>query len=445
MSNNQRPERSIGILKWDNTVGEYIPQTLLTSNSQTGQLKVTPTGIRIANRGLGTNPGDRTSEKSLPIGLKFMLGGIFANKVLKAKNPEWGKLSEFDKLWEIGSRKVGCYQVMVDRPIGHSNTPVVGRQELDELLGDVAIATSKGDLRRLLTDKNFYSLTATSGSTPKVEYQDEEGYRWIVKQGAGDLTNKLEHALTSMQKAAGIQSSETHYEKIADRGHLLCKRYDLNGPVFQQGNPVASHKIVLDQLTVKALFDIDRANGLIREERYADVIETIAPYYEDRQVLAEDLYRRAVFAALTNDNDYSISSLSLLENRSGHGYSLAPARAVHLGMGRNIAQLPIVPQYQNSEWIDYSDHYVSAVSEEFGITKERVRSITHRVASVLDNIETHAQLAGLSGAETQLLREYVAPEEKIKMALRNTAIELSDESKTALRRIEQSSPNMSMS
>jgi len=400
--------RFITVLKWDNASRAFIPVVQIQPLEQAfpnGPIRVEP--VRLGHSLNKTGLVKSTTNKRLPPRIADLLPGQFAEKLLEAADINWSGLSEFMKLYELGSRNMGAYQIVaIDRD---SNQPIVGTEKLEGLFQKLHVALSLNELEDIFTNDNFYSLTATTGSQPKIEYQDEVGNRYVaktVKPSYGNLAAghvKVEHALNLMQKAAGISTAESKLH-ICKNGQaiLLSQRFNLEEPIFQKGSNIADHNVKQDSISFKTMSAIAYSEGHQlnpAKGSYTDLIACIKLYSSDPENDKRELLKRALFNVVVNNTDNHDRNFELLENKDGTGFRLSPNFDVTPDVGRAPFQIAISKMHTSQQMIYFNEQFFDVISKEFEVSKEEVKEYAARISAVVDNRLDFFKASGMTDEE----------------------------------------------
>lgn len=426
MSNN-----GVGIFRWDNNERAFVPLALLRANEQTNSVVIqNPLAKKIHSRGFTATVCLPSSN--IPIRASELLPGGFANKLLQAADPTWDKSDDFTKLLRLGSRDIGCYRLIVNNS-ALDESLVVGQEKLDEVMGKVHIATTEAELNTLLSSDHFYSLTATKGSRPKIEYQDEEGERWVVK--TNDTKNidesnalaKMEFATALMQEDInGEITMDVHLHKCPDgRFVLMTKRYDLAEPILN-GNGIAEHWKRYDTINAKTMgiiASLEKGAAPKALTDYSDIVAVLPSFitndYELQQTKIK-LMRRALFDLAINNTGTSANHYDFIEDdESSVRYHLAPALGVVPDSLKNPFGLTIGKKYSSQLGVQFNESMVSDFSKVFDVSPEEVRACMGKVANVVLHRDNYMNMADMKAGDKAFFESAFLPNEVLQSAVDN--------------------------
>lgn len=253
------------------------------------------------------------------------LPGAFAYKVLAAAKPEIRKMSSFDILVALGSRDLGALKMTVQgSPLQYAHRGNSDAHSIERMK-----ALSKGMIKPEDVSgevaQNLFALTALKGAMPKTTYTDKQGSEWIIK-GQPDYESvaipNIEHALTVMQKEAGIRVVENRLARTRSGEVVLAsKRYDKQNPIVDSsGRPTGLFKDQYAKMSFQAVLGHNDPNQVFKFEHLANVIESMSAHgYEDRV----ELFRRMIFHVCSNNTDNNLHNFEMM--LTDHGWRLSPS------------------------------------------------------------------------------------------------------------------------
>lgn len=406
MSSLQNPNAQVLVSKWSNLENAYLPIISISpsgDNIQANQLKVLKSKYASEFNLKGLECNDLSTD--IPPVLADYLPGAFASKLIATQNPTWYRSTDFAKMVALGNRDVGCYRIVVHEREKMDTSLIRDQAHLDEVIGRVHVAVNTDQLNTLLDSKNFYSLTATRGETPKIEYQDEEGERWVVKTGnfdngkIGQSMTKMEEALLSMLDDYGVKVPESKVHVTPEGIEvLMTKRFDLAQPIIDPETGIANHANKMAVLTLATLQKVD-AEDLdgITIESYADAARMIQKHSTQPDADTVELLKRALFDVAVNNTSTHTRNISLVENFSG--YELAPTVGVLPSTNFSAMNMPITKEYPMQSSAKFDSKFIDDVAKAFDLPLSTVKREVCNLATFMLNRESYMKFIGMDEGE----------------------------------------------
>jgi len=402
-------ERELGLFEYD---PDFLP-----SDIQIAPLTM-PLGI-----GTYSFPDlSRETFKGLPGLLADSLPDKFGNLLIDRWLAEQGRRPEsfnpVERLCYLGSRGMGALEfeptISEQRPsaeidvaelVDLANQVLASRDELsvklcenDALADIIRVGTSAGGARaKAIVAWNPSSNEVRSGQVPLAK-----GFEpWLIKfDGVSENRDKeandpqgygrIEYAYHLMARAAGITMTNCRLLEENGRAHFMTRRFDrtADGDKLHQQSLCGIHHMDFNQAgaySYEQAFQVARMLGLPNSD------------------LAE-LYRRAVFNIVARNQDDHTKNLSFLMDRSGT-WHLAPAYDVIYSYNPNGAWTSRHQMSLAGKRDGFSREDLLSVASAADLKPPKAKAILREVVSAVAEWETFAQQAGVSGVQTESIRQ----------------------------------------
>lgn len=417
MSSLTNPNAQLLISKWSNFDNTYLPIIAISPSGdavQTNQLKVLKSKFAADFNLKGLDCNDLITD--LPPVLSDYLPGTFASKLIATQNPGWYRSTDFAKMVALGNRDVGCYRIIVHEREPMDQSLIRDQAHLDEVIGRVHVAINTEQLNTLLDTKNFYSLTATRGESPKIEYQDEDGERWVVKTGQiqngklGQSLTKMEEAMLSMLDDLGVKVPESKIHVTPDGLEvLMTKRFDLAQPIINPQTGIADHANKMALLTLATLQKIDAEDlDSLRIESYDDAARLIKKHSSQPETDTIELLRRSLFDVAVNNVATHTRNISLMENYNG--YELAPTVGVIPSTNFGPLNMPITRDYPMQSSARFDSKFIDDIARAFDLPLSTVKSEVCNLATFMLQRESYMKFVGMSDDEVNKFKSAFVPD-----------------------------------
>lgn len=426
----------ITIYKWDNLGNQYLPFMILKDSQVNGQAPSvsTPVSVVFSKSAeetynlMGLRAIDIPHNSNIPAALGEVLPGAFANKLLQSVDASWNKNSDFMKLVRLGSRDLGTYRFVVNSA-DLDKSLIIGQEKLDEVMGKLHIALNKNELNDLLDKSNFYSLTSTKGAKPKIEYQDADGDRWIVKAHSRD-TAEISNAYAKMELASLMMLDDLNVETPHTDTHVcpdgrvvfMSKHYNMAQPTVDIFTGYAEHKNRYNTLNVKTLSTIASLQQTGHKSHvfdYNDVVNsiesTVNSFTEGDRI---QLLKRAVFDVAVNNTETGAHKIEFIEDDFGE-YKLAPCTGAIPDVAKNPFSLTIGEKYSSQLNVNLDDNFCQCLSETFGLPVSEVKIHVAAIADVVLRREDYMRFAGMNDNEISVFKGAFLADEKLQTAAAN--------------------------
>lgn len=406
MTSIPNPNAQLTIFKWSNLENRHLPIMTISPSKTDNNNLVTVKG-KYADEfnllGLECN----SFGSDLPPMLQDYLPGEFASKLIASQNNTWHRSSDFAKMVKLGNRDLGAFRVIVHEREPMDTSLIRDQVHLDEVINKVHLAVNKDQLNTLLDSRNFYSLTSTRGESPKIEYQDPEGERWVVKTGQvmdGKISSshaKIEqaflHMLEDMDVNVPYSAAHTTPEGVEV---LMTKRYDLAQPRVDAATGIADHanKFATFSLSTLQKIDAEDTDGMFIES-YADAASMIRKHSKEASADVITLLRRGLFDIAVNNTSTHTKNIELVENFNG--YQLAPTVGVVPDLCSNRFNMPITAKYTMQSAVSFDDVFVNDVANAFDLPAGIVKGEISKLASIMQNREQYMKFVGMTDDEIQ--------------------------------------------
>jgi len=419
-----QPVEALRVLAWGRPVGVMVPAArgpYATFQYEPSWLR---SGVDLAPSTMPLADGDRLYTfrdldpavfRGLPPFLADSTPDMFGSALIEARLAELGvaasAVTGLDRLAFVGRRGMGALTFEPDRgPAGRPETAL----ELAELV-EAAQAAVAGDLgsepgrRAAVADllaigtsaggaqaKAVVAWNRTTGELRAGHMRRDSGFEpWLLKfdgvgTPGGALTGRpgfgrVEHAYSSMARAAGIDMSPTELLEESGRAHFLTRRFDRVGD---------------DSLHLQSLC------ALVPLDFHLLETHSYASYFLQLDALGlgeaarQEAFRRVVFNVLAGNRDDHAKNFSFLMDQTG-AWSLAPAYDL------TFAWVP------GHFWL--GRHHFSVEGKFEGITRRDLLQLADRcavpgAARLLDQVAaavadwpTHAAASGVDPDTTSLI------------------------------------------
>lgn len=401
---NNLPNAVVTVQKWDNLEARYVSIMMISpSGTEIGKLSVA-TLARAKEFNLKGLEGHGITANIPPL-LRDTMPGVFAEKMASTRFKNWYRSNDFGKIVALGNRDVGAYRIIVHERQPMDQSLIRDREHLNKTIDDLYIAVNKDELYTLLNRENFYSLTSTKGESPKIEYQDEVGERWVVRTGhlesgiINPANTKMEYALLNMLEDVGVQVPETAYHVTPEEVEVyMTKRYDLAQPVIDQQTGIAEHANKFATVTLRTLQQVanDQGHGVYIES-YADAAKFLRQHSNTPDKDIKELLRRGLFDIAVNNTSTHSRNVELLENTEG--YVLAPTVGVIPDVCRNRLNMPLTTKYLTQASVTFDSAFYGHVAEQFGLTSGQVKHEVINMAAIILGREKYFDFAEMSREE----------------------------------------------
>lgn len=348
-----------------------------------------------------------TPELPLRPGVQEPADGLNIAGVLRDGSPDrWGRgvierrrgvapnsLSEIDYMLSSSSNRFGALDFQVGRenyvPRGDSAT-------LDELHKAAIILDEGGELSADL-DAALMHGTSLGGARPKATLTDsDDGSEWLAKFASSDdrvfSVVNAEGAMLELARRAGVNVPESKVVSSLGKEVLLVKRFDRDGK--------GGRRHVVSGLTMAQTDEM-----YARYVSYPQILDVLRMYAKDATQPGPELFRRiATNIAISNNDDHARNHAAFWDGKYLEltpAYDLAPGQrsgdtfeqAMAFGRGDRGAKVS-------------SFAALVRESETYGLSAAQGRDIIdHLVSTIRDSWDDAAEVARLSAADKQKLRE----------------------------------------
>lgn len=345
-------------------------------------------------------------ELPLRPGVQEPADGLTIAGVLRDGSPDrWGRgvierrrgvapnsLSEIDYMLNSSSNRFGALDFQVSRE------NYVARDDsatLDELHEAAIILDEGGELSSGL-DAALLHGTTLGGARPKATLTDSDGGEWLAKFASSDdrvfSVVNAEGAMLELARGAGITVPESKVVSSLGKEVLLVKRFDRDG--------TGGRRHVISGLTMAQTDEM-----YARYVSYPQILDVLRMYAKDATQPGPELFRRiAMNIAISNNDDHARNHAAFWDGRYLEltpAYDLAPGQrsgdtfeqAMAFGRGNRGAKV---------------SNFAALVreSETYGLSGAEGRDIIdHLVSTIRDSWDDAAEVARLSAADKQKLRE----------------------------------------
>ncbi len=338
------------------------------------------------------------------------LPGEWGERVL-AGDPRFGPAfqvsSPAQRLYMMGSRRVGAFYFQPEGVAEEKCLPVVGEDALARMERDVEdyiglLSASVGSSRER------WALTSNGGRQPKVAYRDADpgnpATEWVAKfsqevDGSYELP-RVEAAMLSTSRAAGLNTADSVLKELGGNGRaaLLSKRFDRE--ILTIGDRcVASYRHKLSMDVVMLGGDASIGTGQAQAD-YVDLAAWLQANSSDAGKDVKDLFGRMVLNAYTNNTDDHLGNMEVLQDddfrwRLAPNYDLLIDDTVDSnGDSRRVHRTTM----GGLETPPYDVDFLTRVADEMGIAAEDALAISERVLRHVEALPDRLAHAGCSRA-----------------------------------------------
>ncbi len=301
-------------------------------------------------------------------------------------------LSEIGYMLSSSSNRFGALDFQASPT---SYVPRADSATLDELHEAATILDEGGRLPASL-DAALLHGTSLGGARPKATLTDDDGGEWLAKFSSSDdrlfsIVN-AEGAMLELARRAGIDVPESKVVPSLGKEVLLVRRFDRDG--------AGGRRHVVSGLTMAQTDEM-----YARYVSYPQILDVLRVYAKDATRPGPELFRRiAMNIAISNNDDHARNHAAFWDGRHLEltpAYDLAPGQrsgdtfeqAMAFGRGDRGAK---------------TSNFAALVreSETYGLSATEGRDvIDHLVSSIDENWDDAAEVARLSAADQQSLRE----------------------------------------
>lgn len=347
-----------------------------------------------------------TPELPLRPGVQEPADGLTIAGVLRDGSPDrWGRgvierrrgvapnsLSEIDYMLSSSSNRFGAldFQVRRENYVARDDSAT-----LDEL-HEAAIILDEGGEPSSSLDAALLHGTTLGGARPKATLTDSDGGEWLAKFASSDdrvfSVVNAEGAMLELARRAGIPVPESKVISSLGKEVLLVKRFDRDD--------TGGRRHVVSGLTMAQTDEM-----YARYVSYPQILDVLRLYAKDATQPGPELFRRiAMNIAISNNDDHARNHAAFWDGRHLEltpAYDLAPGQrsgdtfeqAMAFGRGDRGAKV---------------SNFAALVgeSETYGLSAAEARHVVdHLVSTIDDNWDDAAEVARLSPADKQILRE----------------------------------------
>lgn len=345
-------------------------------------------------------------ELPLRPGIQEPADGLTIAGALRDGSPDrWGRavierrrgatpnsLSEIDYMLSSSSNRFGALDFQVSR---ENYVPRDDSATLDELHEAASILDEGGELSAGLAAALIHG-TSLGGARPKATLSDSNGSEWLAKFASSDdhafSVVNAEGAMLELARRADISVPESKVVSSLGKEVLLVRRFDRDA--------TGGRHHVVSGLTMAQTNEMHA-----RYVSYPQILDVLRMYAKDATQPGPELFRRiAMNIAISNNDDHARNHAAFWDGRCLEltpAYDLAPGQrsgdtfeqAMAFGRGDHGAKV---------------SNFAALVreSETYGISAAEGRDIIdHLVSAIRDNWDDAAEVARLSAADKQNLRE----------------------------------------
>ena len=270
-----------------------------------------------------------SNDGRLPPYFKQFLPGVFAEQMLSDKDSRWGSLNDAEKLYlltevngDFGAIQLNAQMDQFDRPIDRMGE----LKELVEIIRDFQQDRSTPPLN----NSQIKALTAFNGHKPKAEIEmsmDGVAQRFCAKLNTTPEYNdaKVSHTLTEMQKVAGISSAGGQVATLSSSEDIyLSAHYARTESTAPRAAGESPDFLRYNRVPLTALLHGDESLGNTDIPSYKHVANLVSRISADAPADQEQLFKRALFSALTNHTANGLDNIEMYDVGNGQ-WRLSPS------------------------------------------------------------------------------------------------------------------------
>lgn len=346
-----------------------------------------------------------TPELPLQPGVQEPAAGLNVSGVLRDASPDrWGRgvierrrnaapnsLTEIDYMLSSSSNRFGALDFQVGR---ESYAPRDDSATLDELHAAAMVIDEGRELSPGL-DAALLHGTSLGGARPKATLTDEDGGEWLAKFASSDdrifSAVNAEGAMLELARHAGIDVPESRVVSSLGKEVLLVRRFDRDGR--------GGRRHVVSGLTMSQTDEL-----YARYVSYPQILDVLREFAVDATQPGPELFRRiAMNIAISNNDDHARNHAAFWDGqhlRLTPAYDLAPGQR----SGDTFTQAMAYGRSADARVSNFGA--LLRESETYGLNAAHGRDIIdHLVSSIRENWNDAADIARLTGADKQHLRE----------------------------------------
>jgi serine/threonine-protein kinase HipA len=345
-------------------------------------------------------------ELPLRPGIQEPADGLAIAGVLRDGSPDrWGRgvierrrgatpnsLSEIDYMLSSSSNRFGALDFQVSR---ENYLPRDDSATLDELHKAALILDEGGELSPGL-DAALMHGTSLGGARPKATLTDSDGSEWLAKFASSDdrvfSVVNAEGAMLELARRAGVNVPESKVVLSLGKEVLLVRRFDRDAG--------GGRHHVVSGLTMAQTDEM-----YARYVSYPQILDVLRMYAKDPTQPGPELFKRiAMNIAISNNDDHARNHAAFWD---GEYLELTPAYDLAPGQRSGDTFEQAMAFGRGDRGAKMSNFAVLLrESETYGLSGAEGREIIdHLVSSIRDNWDDAAEVARLSAADKQNLRE----------------------------------------
>lgn len=310
----------------------------------------------------------------------------WSNLVLLSRFPEYAHLNYVEKLYFLGSRKVGGLSSQIK-----DSTEEYSIKSLD-WLDDIrreSIEFFHGNIEKIKYIKAVQPMTSYGGARPKCMFEDNEGDFWIAKFNLPEDPYDMaiaEHTALDISRDFGLPTSESKILKLESGENVfLSKRFDrING---SRSHSLSLFSLVSDAETIKKNPNIPG--------NPAKFIQTLMKRFSDfENVDCLNIVVKMLLDIGVNNTDNHLRNLRIILNKNNK-WELSPIYDVVFNPNNqyhtyNPAGLALNELYINNPNLS------QALSNELGIKEHIISDKINKIIPVLNNWESYCDKNGMT-------------------------------------------------
>lgn len=266
---------------------------------------------------------------NLPHYFTSFLPGEFGQRLISEVNHKWDSLSQAERLY-VTSLTHGDFGAPQLNPQNVQQNNVIN--DMDDLNALVrSIRAFQGqEIRSIISPSLQASLCSSIGAKPKIEFQSLHGKqmeRFIVKLNSANPFNdaRVSVALTKLEQIAGISVCNNRAVSL-DCGEeaLFSSNYSRTESHFPEDLKCPINILKYNRISFRVLLAEDPILENTERPLYSHIVHAINKYSCDPISDKEELFRRAVFSASTNNTSNGLENMEMYDTGGGN-WRLSPS------------------------------------------------------------------------------------------------------------------------
>lgn len=357
----------------------------------------------------------------------------FAHEMLKHDVPEYGRMTDVERMFWLGSRTHGPFRFQAMESIG-KESPITGEKQLEAVRKKmVAFHLDPDAFEGPVTNKfTRWALTHDGGSQPKCLFEHtqvtagqggarvHQKTRYVAKFNVDrrrsnfENTAKVEASMLDMSAACGISTPAARvlHLKPSNEDVLLVRRFD-EAETDKGLTPL--HRVSF--VTLTGIDNVGRTRA--RAADFSDVLQAIKEVSSNAAEDTEELFRRMMFHVAINNVDNHLKNFEMLLTKDG--WRLAPSFDT-LPDGHHPGTNAFSTTVCGEAFPKLNNEFIEKAGRQFGLTKRRALELSLQVVEGCCQITHHLDHHGVNQIDRERVMRSVnlTHLNKLRTGLRNS-------------------------